>query len=246
MDIRDGCTVRFWTDLWHPRGRLIEVTGDIGTQKLGVRRNARICDVFVDGDWRFRNCRDQRIQELARDIKDFPLSLVGTEADGLSWKCGENSYIERFVAAETWHLIREHKTEVQWHKLFWFSEGVPRYSFITWLAVRDRLATGHITSQWGQPQVCIFCGEPDETRDHLFFACPFTFTLWIRVVGNLLGIDPDPDWEETISCLMTRSYDKLTFILLRLVLQVTIYFVWRERNDRRHTGRVKSVDQVAE
>ncbi|KAF2619205.1 hypothetical protein F2Q68_00041725 [Brassica cretica] len=70
---------------------------------------------------------------------------------------------------------------------------VPRYAFISWLAVRDRFATGHRTSKWGQPQVCLYCGEPDETCDHLFFACPYTFTLWIKVVGNLLGIDPDPD-----------------------------------------------------
>lgn len=149
------------------------------------------------------------------------------------------------MAAETWNLVREHKAEVPWHKLVWFPQGVPRYGFITWLAVRDRLATGHRTSQWGQPQVCIYCGEPDETRDHLFFACPFTFTLWLRVVGNLLGVEPDPDWHTTLTRLLTGSYDKLTSILLRLVFQVTIYSIWRERNDRRHKGCVKSVDQVA-
>lgn len=83
----------------------------------------------------------------------------------------------------------------------------------------------------GQPQVCLFfLGEPDKTRDHLFFACPYTFTLWIKVVFNLLGIDPDLDWYSTLMRLMTGNFDLPTFILLRLVLQVTIYFVWRERN----------------
>lgn len=142
-------------------------------------------------------------------------------------------------------MIREHKAEVQWHKLVWFPLSVPRYSFITWLAVKDMLSTGHRTRQWGQPQVCVYCGEPDETRDHLFFACPFTFTLWLKVVGNLFGIDPDPDWNITIARLLTGSYDNHTFILSRMVLQVTIYFIRRERNDRRHNGSVKSVDQVA-
>lgn len=41
MDIRNGCKVRFWTDLWHPRGRLIDLTGELGTQKLGIRRDAK-------------------------------------------------------------------------------------------------------------------------------------------------------------------------------------------------------------
>ena len=59
MSIQDGRAVRFWTDIWHPQGRLIEVMSEIGTQKLGVVRNAKICVVFVDGDWRFRRCRDR-------------------------------------------------------------------------------------------------------------------------------------------------------------------------------------------
>ena len=45
-------------------------------------------------------------------------------------------------------------------------------------------------------QACLFCGEPEDTRDNLYFACPYTF--WIEVVGNLFGEAPDPDWETTL------------------------------------------------
>ena len=112
-------------------------------------------------------------------------------------------------------------------------------------AVKDRLATGHRSRRWGQPQHCLFCDEPDETRDHLFFACPYTFTLWLKMVENLFGTDPDPDWDITLSTMLSRSYDRLTFILLRLVLQVTIYFIWRERNKRKHGTSHKTVGQLA-
>ena len=105
---------------------------------------------------------------------------------------------------------------------------MPRYGFISWLAIRDRLATGHRTRQWGQMQCCVYCGEPDETRDHLFFACPYTFTLWLNVVGNLFGPDRDPDWEITLQRMLGGTYERLTYILLRLVWQTTIYFIWRE------------------
>lgn len=57
MNINDGKNVRFWSDVWHPQGRLIELTGEIGTQKLGIAREARICDVLRDGVWRFRRFR---------------------------------------------------------------------------------------------------------------------------------------------------------------------------------------------
>uniref|UniRef100_A0A0D3D2U7 Reverse transcriptase zinc-binding domain-containing protein n=1 Tax=Brassica oleracea var. oleracea TaxID=109376 RepID=A0A0D3D2U7_BRAOL len=62
----------------------------------------------------------------------------------------------------------------------------------------------------------MFCGEPDETREYLYFACPYTYTLWVQVVGNLFGVEPDPDWEITVSSLLTQKYDRITFILLRL------------------------------
>ncbi|XP_009137083.1 uncharacterized protein LOC103861131 [Brassica rapa] len=131
---------------------------------------------------------------------------------------GINNYSNWFIASSTWHQIRQRKENLQWSKLVWFSQGVPRYAFITWLAFRDRLATGHRTSRWGQPQCCLFCGEPDETREHLFFACPYTYTLWLKVMGNLFGDEPDLDWDITVSSLLTRRYDRITFILLRLVL----------------------------
>lgn len=36
MEVHNGQLVHFWTDIWHPSGRLIEVAGEIGTQKLGL------------------------------------------------------------------------------------------------------------------------------------------------------------------------------------------------------------------
>ncbi|XP_033133953.1 uncharacterized protein LOC117127510 [Brassica rapa] len=81
-------------------------------------------------------------------------------------------------------------------------------------------------AQWGVVQSCLFCGELSESRDHLFFACPYTFTVWLAVVGDLLVVDADPDWETT------------------LVFQTAIYYIWKERNDMRHMGKPKTVDQI--
>lgn len=71
-------------DVWHPKGKLIELTGEIRMQKLGIGRDARVCDVLIDGEWRFRNYHDQQIKGVIHDIVRFPLSLAVAEADGLS------------------------------------------------------------------------------------------------------------------------------------------------------------------
>lgn len=122
-----------------------------------------------------------------------------------SWKTGEDAYSDWFVSTATWDLVRVRRNRVNWRRLIWFLQAVPRFAFITWLAIRNILATGHRTTRWGHPQSCLYCGEPDETRDHLFFACSYTFTLWLRVAGNLFGRDPDPDWETTLTRLLSDS-----------------------------------------
>ncbi|WZZ42924.1 hypothetical protein YC2023_039183 [Brassica napus] len=100
MTINDGRSVRVWTDIWHPEGRLIELTGEIGTQKLGIAREARVCDVFRDGAWRFRNCRDQRIRGIVQAITAFLLSLAPASSDAAIWKWGDDEYKAGFVATE--------------------------------------------------------------------------------------------------------------------------------------------------
>lgn len=89
---------------------------------------------------------------------------------------GVDDYVSKFVSSDTWNQIRQLRDRVNWSKLVWFSQGIPRYAFITWLTIWDRLSTGHRTSIWGQPQCCVFCGEPDETRDQLFLLVPIS--LW--------------------------------------------------------------------
>ena len=180
------------TDVWHLKSRFIEVTGEIGTQRLGIRRDKKINDILVDGAWRFRRCQDPLIQNMVQEIERFPLNLTGGRDEAL-WKRGSDEFSARFIACQTWQQIRARRDRVPWSKIVWFSQGVPRFAFITWLTIQDRFSTGHHTSIWGQTQFCTFCGEPDETRDHLFCACPYTFMLWLSVAGNLFGIDPDPD-----------------------------------------------------
>ena len=39
----------------------------------------------------------------------------------------------------------------------------------------------------------MLCGEPNETRDHLYCVCPYSFTVWLKVGGGLLAVQASPD-----------------------------------------------------
>ncbi|CAL9247990.1 unnamed protein product [Arabidopsis halleri] len=98
---------------------------------------------------------------------------------------------------------------------------------------------------WGESQSCLLCGEPDETRDHLCFVCPYSFMVWIKVVGDLLNMDLNPDWTATIQRLITHPFARYDYILIRLCFQATIYYIWRERNERRHNNIYRTHSQLA-
>nr|VDD05089.1 unnamed protein product [Brassica oleracea] len=98
---------------------------------------------------------------------------------------------------------------------------------------------------WGVEQGCLFCGERDEDRDHLFFACPYTYTLWLRVLGSLLQPVPSPDWNENLCLLTAPAPNRFTSILSKLAFQVTIYYIWKEMNGRRHNQVARPVEQLS-
>ncbi|CAG7901619.1 unnamed protein product [Brassica rapa] len=56
---KDGLNVTLFQILFK---RTKAFGGEIGTQKLGICRNARVCDVVVGTEWRFRSTRDRTLQ----------------------------------------------------------------------------------------------------------------------------------------------------------------------------------------
>ena len=177
-------------------------------------------------------------------ITSIPAPVDTAVDDRYVWRHGEEDYKPCFSSMQTWQQIRVTHPTVPWSKIVWFPQAIPRFSFITWLALKDRLSTGARSRAWGCFQPCLLCGEPDETRDHLFFACPYSFTVWIDVVGYLLGSRVSRDWSITIATLLSTRRKEIDTCLLKLVFQTTIYSLWRERNNRRHQAQHQRVQVI--
>lgn len=225
-------------------GRLIEVIGERGTHKLGIARNAIIADVIVEQQWRFRKTRDISIEQVLTRVKEFPVALVQNVANIVKWKSGEEEFQKSLSAYNTWNMIHTRYETVSWSKVIWFKQGVPRCAFITWLAIKDRLSTWTRMRDWGIVHGFPLCGEPEESRDQLFFACPYTYEIWLQVIGSLLRPAPSPDWAEILARILSVAYDIHAFILLGLAVQVTVYYIWREINERRQAQRSRPVIQL--
>ncbi|XP_048611581.1 uncharacterized protein LOC106393637 [Brassica napus] len=216
----------------------------MGTYYLGVRRSARVNDAVAQGHCRIRGQRSRHYQELYGRIQQECVPQDEYGSDVALWKHSEDNYKPYFSSPNTWDQIRESKAKVSWSKSAWFTQGVPRYSFIVWLAVKNRLSTGDRMRAWAIQQSCLFCGERDETREHLFFACPYTYIVWNKLAGCLCNGSTDPDWALTLQYVTRNTLQGMDKILIKMLFQTCIYYLWKERNERRHQKGFRSMDQT--
>ncbi|CAN6838172.1 unnamed protein product [Brassica oleracea] len=60
---------------------------------------------------------------------------------------------------------------------------------------------------------------------------PNEITTRRKVIVSLLRPAPSPDWAEILAHILRTAHDSLASILLRLAFQVTVYYIWSERNE---------------
>lgn len=101
------------------------------------------------------------------------------------------------------------------------------------LAFKDKLSTGVRTREWRFFQLCILYGERDESRDHLYLACSFTYTLWTTLCSKLLRNQISPDWKHTLRSITQNKLKNLKPSLFILLFK-PLYTGFGKRNGTRH------------
>lgn len=173
-EIGNGRHTSFWFDNWSECGVIFEKLGDRGIIELGIRREATVEEACLSN----RRRKKHRSHEL--NVIEAVLRRVGGEMndqteDTSLWRRG-SGYKDTFSTYETWCLIRETKSEQNWASGIWFSNATPKFAFISWLVMLNRMSTLDRVAQWSQgvDTTCLLCKNDVETRDHLFFACSYS------------------------------------------------------------------------
>lgn len=105
-----------------------------------------------------------------------------------------------------------------WHKDF-----IPICSFIAWLVCKD-IIKGYIF-QWGVilDATCVLSGNSSECKDHLFFQCDYSRFVWDAVQKRCNYQYKSGSWAEEVEDARIGLEETVAF-------NVTIYYVWYERN----------------
>ncbi|XP_024008024.1 uncharacterized protein LOC112084011 [Eutrema salsugineum] len=238
MKIGNGERISFWYDSWSNKGCLIDLLGERGFVDMGISQHMTLAMVMDRP--RRRRYRQTQLQGIEEEIVYMRTQRNTHSPDEPEWRRKNGHYQRNFSAKDTGDQIRKARAKVMWHKGVWFSHATPKYSFLTWLAIKNRLTTGDRMMNWSQnvDARCVFCGDQVETRDHLFFTCTYTKVVWRKLTQGLLKDRFTLQWNQVLDQITQTTADRTTLVLLRYSFQTAIHSIWRERNSRRHGGEL--------
>lgn len=243
VDVKNGENTSFWFDNWSRLGRIFDITGPRGHIDMGISPTATVSSVLRTH--RTRRHRMEGLNSIEAELSER-LQRGAEEGEDVSlWKNAENNYLKRFSTKATWKLLRESQPRREWYKGVWFSHATPKYAFITWLAINNRLTTGDRMRSWntGQRLDCVLCGDPEETRNHLFFSCSYATEIWRKLSRKVLTTEYTNDWDSLVALLHSSRLDHLKLFLFRYAFQSTLYHIWREHH-RRHGETPNSAQRI--
>lgn len=137
---------------------------------------------------------------------------------------------------------------VMWRNLTIKNPARPKAVFNLWLILQDRLPTKVRVKQWNSniDSMCILCQQWEESRNHLFYHCPFTTMMMHQAMGWIGVTQPTfQSWDRFIQWVVAKAKGRTARAhAMKLIFAEVCYCVWLERNSRIFTNMSKCVSQL--
>lgn len=213
------------------------------------RRKRSVGKVKTGGDnrrRRHRRYRENILNQVEEEIVTLR-SMITHEEDTPLWKQKEGVYTTVFSSKKTWLQLRSARPVCEWSKGIWFQQSTPKFSFLVWVALRQRLQTCDRMQRWSVAvdPVCVLCNAEGETCNHLFFDCKYSTQVWKALVGGILQGAFTSEWNGIVGMVSKATLSPTKHFLLRYAFQATVHALWRERNNRRHGEQPRSADIIS-
>lgn len=148
----------------------------------------------------------------------------------------DNIKARRVTTLTIWDSIRSSGQPVAWCKLVCHKFIPPRFSFFLWLAFQNGMQTMDRLSNFGLlvNPTCRLCNAHNETFNHLFFSCPFSFQLLISVLQNCGWKGFSRSWLSITNFIISHPSSFVQYGILYLGFAAIVYHTWKEQNARVH------------
>lgn len=241
-DIGNGSDTSFWYDNWTGEGPLCSRVSPRDIARMGYEGRATVSDLVVDGQVVFPN-------EVLISWPELTGKLFFTNEnrkDRISWR-SNNGKKSMFKTSTVWNDFKIFHPQVEWSNLVWFSNAIPKHSFILWLAIRGKLLTQDRMQLWQSESIslCAFCNLQPDSIEHLFFECCFCKEVSDYFSHKGVIIPTLHSWADLVGFASSNwSGNSLLNVVNKLVLGGLVYFIWQERNCRLFQKKFRSVNQV--
>lgn len=237
--INDGKSTSLWFDIWVGDVALVDRLQISEGQPFPMGKNALVADIIERGRWELSRlpCDD----ELKKEILDVPTNF--NIADQPQWRANRSMQFSLKLAIDS---IRSRGNVDAWKKALWFKHHIPRYSFVSWLAILNRLPTADRLTEWGLNVSgrCLFCDQL-ESRDHLFLECNFSRTIWEEGLRLSCTHCPCHGWSNIKEWIFQIcGISSFRYLVIKLLWTAVIYRTWQQRNVKLHGGKWRSSHEV--
>nr|GEZ70319.1 hypothetical protein [Tanacetum cinerariifolium] len=140
--IRDGKTVNAWYDNWSPRGPLCDTitTTEIYDACMNIDTTVAELVNIGNGNW-----PDGWVNEYPILNQYKFLCLQKGMKDDIVWV---DNAERMFGVKYVWKDLCYDASNVEWHKIVWFSKCIPGHAFVVWMAIQNILSTQDRIAIW--------------------------------------------------------------------------------------------------
>lgn len=133
-----------------------------------------------------------------------------------------------FIYKEIWPAVEK----VAWKECVLNNLSTPRAQFITWLALRVRLATKVRLLKFAilVDTTCVLCDNSVETVHHLYFDCAYTVPA-LQGILDWLGLHTGSISSLNLMATMVKGRSS-RYRFLKAIMSELVYAIWHERNQR--------------
>nr|GEV10409.1 hypothetical protein [Tanacetum cinerariifolium] len=99
--------------------------------------------------------------------------------DKVVWISGAGKK-SNFYTSIVWNDMQPMGHKVDWKDLLWFSQCIPKHSFVLWMVMQEKLLTQDKILKWkpNKVKMCAMCGQNTDSHEHLFFECKYAERVW--------------------------------------------------------------------
>ncbi|XP_022003164.1 uncharacterized protein LOC110900587 [Helianthus annuus] len=248
-EIGNGSTTSAWFDSWCKLGPLNAFISPRIIANAGFDMGSKVSDIYSSNSWNWPN--DWRVSFPVLNQLD-QLILVPNKPDKLRWRHGDNLF--EFSSSRAWESIRIQAGEVDWSRIVWFPQCIPRHAFLMWLIMRQKLLTQDRILSWDfsrrknmNMMCCLLCYANHDSHSHLFFECKYSSQVWHKVRQKVGMVAVQPIWNDITNWLIEHSKPNTAVgFVARLVVAASAYFIWQERNSRLFKNQLRPPETLSE